>query len=67
MTRTYCDFCNELIPNAGISNNWFLPLWRKSSIIQNKMEVASIEICLCDKCAKQIATLIGKYKDSKLP
>jgi len=64
MIKTYCDFCDELIPNAGISNDWFLPLWRNNSIIQDKIELRSVEICLCDRCAGNIALLIEKYRDT---
>ena len=65
MTKTYCDFCGKFIPNAKISNYWFIPTWRNSSIIQDKIELASVETCLCDECANNIAILINVYKINK--
>lgn len=65
MTKTYCDFCGKFIPNAEISNYWFIPTWKNNSIIQDKIELASVETCLCDECASNIATLIKAYKISK--
>lgn len=65
MIKTYCDFCGKFIPNAGISNCWYKPTWKNSSIIQDKIELASVETCLCDECASNIATLISAYKISK--
>lgn len=65
MIKTYCDFCGKFIPNAGISNYWFIPAWKNSFIIQDKVELASVETCLCDECVSNIATLINAYKISK--
>ena len=48
-----------------INKKPFINLSELKVIIQDKIELASVETCLCDECASNIATLINVYKISK--
>ena len=72
MTKTFCDFCETYIPNPNFFNSWYLPVWEEGTLIRGDVEifsekgvVVSKELCLCDNCIHDIATLITTYKTKR--
>ena len=71
MTKTFCDFCETYIPNPTSSNTWYLPIWEKGTLIRGDVEifsekgVVSKELCLCDTCVQDMATIIDRYKKGR--
>ena len=57
MTKTFCDFCETYIPNPNSFNSWYLPVWEEG--------VVSKELCLCDTCVQDMATITDRYKKSR--
>ena len=72
MTKTFCDFCETYIPYPTSSNIWYLPFWEDNMfarggrgdavVLSEKGVVVSKELCLCDSCIHDIATLTTTYK-----
>jgi hypothetical protein len=74
MTKTFCDFCETYIPNPSSSNVWYLPIWedsvfarggRRDAVLLSGKGIVSKELCLCDSCIHDIATLTTTYKTEK--
>ena len=71
MTKTFCDFCETYIPNPTSYNTWYLPVWEKGTLIRGDIEifsekgVVSKELCLCDTCVQDMATIIDRYKKGR--
>lgn len=74
MTKTFCDFCETYIPNPNSFNTWYLPVWeegvvarggRRDAVLLNEKGIVSKELCLCDTCAQDMATIIGRYKNER--
>lgn len=72
MTKTFCDFCETYIPNPSSFNTWYLPVWedgvlthggREDAVLRSEKGIVSKELCLCDTCVQDIATIIDKYKN----
>ena len=71
MTKTFCDFCGTYIPNPNFFNSWYLPVWEEGTLIRGDIEifsekgVVSKELCLCDTCVQDMATIIDRYKKGR--
>ena len=71
MTKTFCDFCETYIPNPTSYNTWYLPVWEKGTLIRGDIEifsekgVVSKELCLCDTCVQDMATITDRYKKGR--
>ena len=71
MTKTFCDFCENYIPNPSFFNSWYLPVWEEGTLIRGDIEIFSEKgvvpraFCLCDTCVQNMATIIDKYKNDR--
>ena len=81
MTKTFCDFCETYIPNPTSSNTWHLPIWEDNvfarggrgdavllsgdAVLLSEKGIVSKELCLCDSCIHDIATLTTIYKTKR--
>lgn len=71
MTKTFCDFCETYIPNPTSYNTWYLPVLEKGTLFHEGVEifgekgVVSKELCLCDTCVQDMATIIDGYKKGR--
>lgn len=74
MTKTFCDFCETYIPNPSSSNVWHIPIWedhvlirggRRDAALLSEKGIVSRELCLCDSCIYDMATLTTNYKTEK--
>lgn len=71
MTKTFCDFCETYIPNPNSFNTWYFPIWEDGVVIRggrgdaallSDKGIVSKELCLCDTCIQDMATLTTTYK-----
>ena len=64
MTKTFCDFCETYIPNPSSFNTWYLPVW-EDTVLRSEKGIVSKELCLCDGCIHDMATLTTTYKTER--
>ncbi len=74
MTKTFCDFCENYIPNPTFFNAWYLPIWEEGvvargecgdAVLLSEKGVVSRAFCLCDTCIQDMATIINRYKNDR--
>lgn len=74
MTKTFCDFCENYIPNQTHFNTWYLPIWEEGVVARggrgdavplSEKGMVSRAFCLCDTCVQDMATIIGMYKKDR--